>query len=354
MAREGGTVQRAARCIAWAALAGSALISAGCARGIAGPEPAAGGAPAGARWSEPGGARATKAPTPADNAPAVASAGEAALEACGPFECRRFDSGGAALASLMAEGPLALGIGEAHALAGSEALPSTARRFANELLPSLAGRVSHLVVELLNPDPRCEAATREVRREQQAVTAAQSAQNQDDYVELGRRARALGVEPFVLSPSCDEFRAIAQAGAASIDLMLQTIARVTSRMLRVALVKNQEAGRAGLVIGYGGALHNDIDPSAAKAAWSYGPELSAFTQGRYVELDLIVREFIKDSEVWRALPWYEHFDAARFVDQWLLMRTGARRYVLFFPRSVQATPQPSPSSPTPSAPAAPR
>jgi hypothetical protein len=237
---------------------------------------------------------------------------------------------------VLADGPLALGIGEAHALAGSEAVASTTRRFTDELLPSFAGLGSHLVVELLNPDRRCESVAREVRKEQQPVTEAQSAQNQNDYVELGQRARALGIEPFVLGPTCEEFRAIADAGVSAIDVMLQTIARVTSRMLRGALAKNQAAGRAALVIAYGGMLHNDVDPASAKERWSYGPDLARFTRGRYVELDLIVREFIKDTEVWRALPWYAHFDRSRFDDQWLLMKTGPQRYVLFFPRSASA------------------
>lgn len=256
--------------------------------------------------------------------------------------------GSEALARVLADGPLALGIGEAHALAGSEGVASTTRRFADELLPSLAGIASHLVVELISPDRRCEALAREARKEQEPVTAPQSAQNQDDYVELGRRARALGIEPFVLSPTCDEFRAIADAGVAAIDVMLQTIARVTSRMLRGALVKNQAAGRAALVIAYGGLLHNDVDPSGAKERWSYGPELARFTSGHYVELDLIVREFVKDTEVWRALPWYPHFDPNRFDDEWLLMRTGPQRYVLFFPRSAPTAASMPPASSAPS------
>jgi hypothetical protein len=264
-----------------------------------------------------------------------------AREACGPFECRRFATGPEALASVLADGPLALGIGEAHALAGSEGVASTTRRFSDELLPSLAGRSSHLVVELISPDRRCEGLAREVRKEQEPVTAPQSAQNQSDYVDLGQRARALGIEPFLLSPTCDEFRAITDAGVSAVDVMLQTIARVTSRMLRGALAKNQAAGRAALVVAYGGLLHNDVDPSAAKLRWSYGPDLARFTRGRYVELDLIVREFIKDTEVWRALPWYAHFDPNRFDHEWLIMRTGPQRHVLFFPRSASVTPSPS-------------
>lgn len=303
-------------------------------------------APSGAdtRRAETGSAVAslprTSAEAPAASAPGEGNAAQPgpaardlrpASEACGPFACFVFDSGAAALEFLVPEGPAALGVGEAHALSGSEHVTSTARRFADELLPTLQGRASHLVVELLNPDPRCETATREARRVQEPVTAPQSKNNQDDYVELGRRARELGIEPFVLSPTCDEYRAIAAAGDGAIDAMLSTIARVTSRMLRGALAKNHAAGRAALVVGYGGALHNDSAPDAAKAAWSYGPDLAAFTGGRYVELDLIVREFIKDTDAWRALPWYAHFDPHAHQGRWLVMRTGPRRYTLFFP-----------------------
>lgn len=268
----------------------------------------------------------------AASSPAIAAPPPAA--GCGPFECRWFDGGAEALRFLLeAESPLALGVGEAHALAGSEHLESTARRFAETLLPELRGRASHLVVELLSPKPGCEAAAREVEREQAPVTAGQATHNQSDYVALGQRARELGVEPFVLSPTCEELRAIAEAGDAAIERMLATIARVTSRMLRAALAKNGAAGRDALVVGYGGALHNDIEPAPAKADWSYAPDLVAFTRGRYVELDLVVRELIKDSDVWRALPWYAHFEPAREPGRHLLMRTAAQRYVLFFPKS---------------------
>jgi hypothetical protein len=275
-------------------------------------------------------------PAPAPSPVVSSSAAQAAsivVEPCGPFECFWADDGPDALAIVLADQPLALGIGEAHALAGSESIPSTTRRFSAALLPELRGRASHLVVELLAPDPRCDATAREVRRVQEPVTAPQAKTNAGDYVELGRRARELDIEPFVLSPTCDELGAIAAAGEGALDQMLGTIARVTSRMLRAALVRNRENARTALVIGYGGALHNDIAPSPQKAAWSYGPELAAFTGGRYTELDLIVREFIKDSDVWRALPWYAFFDPGRDPQRWLVMRTGPRRYALFFPAS---------------------
>ena len=93
------------------------------------------------------------------------------------------------------------------------------------------------------------------------------------------------------------------------------------------------AGATGLVVAYGGALHNDELPAPERVSWSYGPRLARASGGRYVALDLIVREFIKDSNVWRALPWYEHFDPERDPDSAIVMRTAPHSYVLFFPKS---------------------
>jgi hypothetical protein len=260
-------------------------------------------------------------------------------ELCGPLECHEFSTPADAFRHVLETEPLVIGIGEAHALAGFEQLPSTARRFSDELLPVMERRASHLIVELLSPNSRCEATTRDVREAHEPVTAPQSRNNQNDYVELGHRSRALGIEPFVLSPTCEEYGAIANAGGDAIQRTLSTIASVTSRMVRAALVKNREAGREHIVLAYGGALHNDLTPHASRADWSYGPELSSFTAGRYVELDLIVREFIKDNDVWRALPWYEHFEPERHPEKSVVMRIAPRSYVLFFPKARPTAPR---------------
>jgi hypothetical protein len=252
------------------------------------------------------------------------------------LECRRFEDAAAALRYVLGQAPVALGIGEAHARAGSEAIASTAARFSEQLLPVLAGRASHLVVELLNPNPQCPAAARPLEEAQKPVTASHSRQTQNDYVELGRHAKALGIEPFILTPTCDEFRAIENAGEDAIVRTLSTIANITSRMLRAALTQNRKRGLDQLVLAYGGALHNDLQPKATNAAFSYGDELNDFTGGRYLALDLIVREFIQDNEVWRALPWYGQFDPETYPDSSVVLMTSPQSYVLFFPKTPGA------------------
>jgi hypothetical protein len=259
-------------------------------------------------------------------------------EACGALDCRRFDDAAAAFRYVLGKAPLALGIGEAHARAGSEATTSTALRFSQQLLPVLAGRASHLVVELLQRNPDCPTAARPLEEAQKPVIAPQSRHNQSDYVELGHHAKALGIEPFLLTPTCDEFRAIENAGEDAIVRTLSSIASITSRMTRAALVQNRKRGSDQLVLAYGGAMHNDLAPQGPRASFCYGDELNNFTGGRYLALDLIVREFIGDNEVWRALPWYGQFDPETAPDSSVVLMTSPQSYVLFFPKTPAPVP----------------
>jgi hypothetical protein len=91
-----------------------------------------------------------------------------------------------------------------------------------------------------------------------------------------------------------------------------------------------------VVLAYGGALHNDI----AGGEWSFGPELDRLTSGRYVELDLIVPEFVKKTAAWEKLPWYAHFMSQRGVrERPVLYKTADRSFTLVF---AEMPPRPGP------------
>ena len=300
-------------------------------------------------------ARAAAAAPPASAPAAGASEPRPGAGAeCGALACRRFSDAASALSYVLAGQPLALGIGEAHAQAGSQ-IQTTAARFSEQLLPLLAGRASHIIVELLRANPACAAAARPLEQAQKPVIEGQAQSNQSDYVRIGVQAQALGIEPFLLTPSCEEFQAIGEAGEDAIPVTLVTIARITTRMVKGALLQNQRAGRERIVLAYGGALHNDLQASdlAARdlgrrpevgeraelpeASFRYGDELQQFTAGRYIALDLIVRERIKDNAAWRALPWYAAFDPHLHPDSYIVLRTSPQSYVLFFPGAAPST-----------------
>jgi hypothetical protein len=246
---------------------------------------------------------------------------------CGDLGCRQYDSVEEAFKDAIAltdgSTPRVVSIGEAHAQMGATA-PSSASRFSSQLLPLLAGRASDLFIEILKPPTGCTAVTKEVRKQQERVTASQATTDQDEYVAMGTKARQLGIIPDLLRPTCADLDAIHAAGEGAIDTSLRTIERLTESQVKKALENN--ALRPGdndkMVVTYGGALHNALHPTEVRAAWSFGPALDAYTKGRYVEIDLYVPEFMDDSDSWKKLPFYSHYDPARLGARTTLFRDG--------------------------------
>lgn len=263
-----------------------------------------------------------------------ASGAPAASPACDPPRCRLFDTPQAALSAVLDEKPLVLGVGEAHVLKGAGHIESTIHRFGQTLLPAMgAERVSDVVLELLEPDPSCLERAAEVEKEQKQVTEGQAATNQNEYVAFGYHARELGIVPHILETTCDDYRRILTAGDDSILEMLKMIRRQTEDKVKRLLKRNEQRGDTRLIVTYGGAMHNDLSPRKGHAEYSYGPSLSELTGGRYVELDLIVREFIKENETWRALPWFSEFDRSRAPNKVTLLEPAPGSFVLIFAAS---------------------
>lgn len=276
------------------------------------------------------------APHPSATGPSSSSSAPPP-EPCGAFTCRRFPNAAPALLYVLeVDRPRALGVGESHALAGTEAIASATSRFAHELLPAIAERTSDLVVELVMPPSNCAPdTTQQVEREEREITQGQAASNQNQFVELGHRARAVGVVPYILHARCEDLDAIARAGDEGVLVLMETIARLTIREVD-RLLARQPPGDERMVVAYGGALHNDVNPRPGRERWSYGPELAARTQGRYTAIDLIVPEHIQDTDSWRAFPWYDAVPPLT-DDGCVLLELAPRSWVLFFPTNVPAS-----------------
>jgi hypothetical protein len=228
-----------------------------------------------------------------------------------------------------------LAVGEAHAQKGTEGVPSATARFTEVLLPLIANDTGDVVVELWAPDPSCQKEVKEVARAQKPVVEAQSAENKNEYVSLGTKAKSLGVTPWLLRPTCDDFSALADAGADAIPAMLGLVRKLTEEKVKRLTTKN--AGARKMTVAYGGAMHNDVEPTAEMAAYSFGPDLVRATGGAYVELDLIVPEYVKKTPVWEKLPWFgawERDGAASAEARLYTIAHGEGQpvsYVLIFP-----------------------
>lgn len=231
-----------------------------------------------------------------------------------------------------------IGIGEAHALAGTEAIEPAVRRFTRDLLPLLRTKATDLVVELMIPNPRCRKEAARAKEEQKVVTERQAAGDQNDYVALAAAARSLGIRPHALEPTCDDLARIAGAGPDAVTASLDVVTRLARESLERLYEDNASRNDARAVVAYGGAMHNDLQPRPGREKWSFGPALSKLTGGRYVEIDLIVPEFIADSPAWKGLPWLPLFDPAAHPTEATLLSPEPGSFVLVFPRTPVATP----------------
>lgn len=245
------------------------------------------------------------------------------------MKCEVFDTPQAALARVLEENPAVLAVGETHAQIGSVTkTKTTTSRFTNDLLPTLRGKTSDLVLELWVANGACAkrdaAAVKKVASAQHEVTRTQSPKDMTDFIALYNAARANDMKPHILVPACDEYAAIADAGAGDVDAMLAMIARLSASEMNGVLET------APFVVAYGGAMHNDLEPRHPR--WSFGPEMAAKTKDRYVELDLVSPELIGDSDSWQAQPWYPHFHPkAQGKKQTVLFTMRAHSYALIFP-----------------------
>ncbi len=255
---------------------------------------------------------------------------------CGALGCLAFATPSAAFDYVLLEKPRVLAVGEAHAQDSTPGIPSSTRRFAEQLLPKLAGQSKHIVIELLLAN--CKQQTVEAVKERQApVTEHQAKSNRNEFVTLGKVCERYGIEPQGLTPDCPDYEAVLASGADAVAGLLTLVADQTAKEVEALLPKT--APPADLIITYGGALHNDLEPRPGQEAWSFGPRLARATQNRYVELDLIVPEFVKDSEAWRNLPWFSAFDRGHLSSETLLYRPAPSSFVLIFPKTERHPPQ---------------
>lgn len=273
----------------------------------------------------PGASAGVHAPSAAASPPPAAGplGGEGA---CGGLSCTVFATPGDAFAAVLGTKPRMLAIGETHAQKGSEGVESATSRFTRQLLPKLAGLSTDIVLELWVADGKCGKKEQQAAAAQKPVTESQAGTNQNEFVTLGNAAKAMGIQPHVLRPTCEEYDRIVGAGDNAVDQMLTMIARKTEAMTKQLLARDDK-----LVLAYGGAMHNDLAPASGREPWSFGPQMREATGGKYVELDIIVRGFVRDTDAWKALPWYAHFDRSKHPDKALLYSPAPQTYVLVFP-----------------------
>jgi hypothetical protein len=231
------------------------------------------------------------------------------------------------------DSPVVVAFGELHQTAATARVRSTLARFTDEVLPAIAPRAAHLIVETWVSRGTCGAPEKRVT-EDVARSTERPAATENEIVRLLRRAKELGVAPHVLDVDCHEYETVAAGGHVDYDRLLKLTRAHLQRAIEQGVALARPPGRP-LVLVYGGALHNDLAPAPALAAYSFGPAVDTLMRGAYREVDLYVPELVDALPALRVEPWFPIWQAAaaRSPKAAILIRRQPRSAVVLFPRA---------------------
>jgi hypothetical protein len=240
----------------------------------------------------------------------------------------------AAVGPLLADPGGVIAFGEIHQTRATAATRSSLARFTDEILPLLAPRTSHLIVETWIANGECGEKEEQVT-EEVARTTERPAETENEIVRLFRRAKELGVAPHHLGIGCDEYAVLTGQGNKGVDYdrLLTITEQHLERAIRQAALLPR-SGERPLVIVYGGALHNDLHPDPALAKYSFGPASHGLLRGAYREVDLYVPEMIDAMPSLRTEPWFAAWRRTGRAPSngMAVIRRSARSTIMIFPR----------------------
>lgn len=312
------------------ALVPALVLALGCGGEAAKPD-----ATASASGSGPSNAAGSKSAT----APASAATKQEPPVDCGDLPCKTYDTVASAFAAVLEDKPLILALGETHAQKGVTGVTSVTKRFTEELLPMLKDKASGLVVELPYPAEKCNQKTvAKVESDQKEILKPQSDSNQSEFKALGDKAKSLGIQADGLRLTCADLDRLDKAGADQPIEWLLTIAHGMEAQTKVYFEDNKKKSPDKMILTYGGAIHNDLVPTPGREAWSFAKDLSKLSGEKYVELDLIVPEFVSDARNWQTMPWYAAIKKGAMCNgdgpkrsKTIVYTVSPRAYALVFP-----------------------
>jgi hypothetical protein len=245
-----------------------------------------------------------------------------------PLVVEKFVAPAAAVKAFLGDATGVVAFGELHQTTKTASARSSIARFTDEILPAVAPRASHLIVETWIASGKCGESEKKVTADV-ARTTERPAETENEIVRLLRRAKELGVTPHVLDIDCHEYQKLLAGGDVDYDRLLTITGQHLGRAVQQALALPRPADRP-LVLVYGGALHNDLAPDPETAKYSFGPAIDALTQGNYREVDLFVPELVDTYAALRAERWYAAWRRARAKPGATLVRRQPRSAVLLF------------------------
>lgn len=256
-----------------------------------------------------------------------------AASPCGATPCAVLPSAKAALEQVLAGAPEIVAVGEYHEQEGAPKVRSATRRFTEELLPALQGRATSIIVETWMLSGRCGKVEKQVAQEVQKTTRRPES-TEDEVTTLLGRAYDLGLKNHMLVVSCAEYQALLdERGELDADQSLKLVRRKVEEKAEAVREAGEYGADGGVLLLYGGALHNDLEPAEGMEAYSFGPDLQQQTRGRYVELDLLVPEYVEKDEDLRKEPWFGAVLKLSKAGKTVLVNPHPGVFLLLYPRT---------------------
>ena len=243
-------------------------------------------------------------------------------------DIRSYATPAEAVQALLASRPRVVAFGEYHQQKKTAKIPSALKRFTSEILPVLVeDGATDLVAETWITTGSCGEV------EQKAVaqvheTTRRPARTEDELVTMLRRGKNGGLQPHILQIACKDYQAMMNGGDIDFDRLL----RVTRDQLEAQIRAALERPGSKLVVSYGGALHNDREPTTELAPYSFGPAVAQAVDDHYLEIDLYVPEYIAKDKSIQTQPWYREYRKAYQPGRTMVVRRAPGSYALIFPR----------------------
>ncbi|MBK7860459.1 MAG: hypothetical protein IPJ65_17965 [Archangiaceae bacterium] len=245
-----------------------------------------------------------------------------------------FPDAKAAFTRVLERKPAILAVGEYHEIEGQGAkVKSAVKRFTTDLLPQLKGRAGALVLETWMTNGRCGEVEKQATAAV-AKTTQRPASTEDELTTLLDRSYKLGLANHILVLSCDEYRSMLGDDG---ELDGEKSLTLVRRKIEEKALEVREKGEAGTpqrpLLLYGGALHNDLQPADGFEGVTFGPSLQSATDGGYLELDLLVPEYVEKDEELKAQPWFKEAMKLSAAGKTVLVTAGPGSWALVFPRT---------------------
>ncbi len=265
----------------------------------------------------------------------LAATPDAGLPACAP--CSVVATPLEGFQRVLQRKPAILAVGEYHEVNGAPKVPSAIRRFTRDLLPALQGRVTSLVVETWMLSGKCGAAETKATAAV-AKTTQRPESTEDEVTTLLDRTFKMGVKNHILVIDCDDYRSMTDdAGELDPEASLLLVKRKVEAKALDVLEREEGGTPEHLLLLYGGALHNDLQPLPQWREYSFGPSLSRKTNGHTIELDLLVPEYVDTEEDLLTEPWFAGALALSRAGKTVLINPRPDVYLLLFARSKKPT-----------------